>query len=94
MLPDNIKDLLKSAIQETYMLKRARLADARFGGNGRYEWETYQAHKRTINAALATIIKIETLAKNQGLSNLIEEFYGKYGSPEKLSEKAKAYGEN
>lgn len=94
MLPENIQCLLKSAIQETYMLKRARLTDAQFGGNGRYEWEAYRTHQQSIDRAYATIAKIESLAANQGLSNLIDAFYTQVGSPEKLSEKAKAYGEN
>lgn len=88
-LPENIYTRLVSAIHQTQMLSNARLTDAKFGGNGRYEAETYLSKKEGIDRAHATIAKIEDTARENGIDLIA--VYDAHGYPIDLSTAALAW---
>jgi len=86
-LPPQVRRHVECQLETLQVLSRARLTDQRFNGRGRYEAETYEHHRESVDRALQALAEFEEICKSKGIDPNVA--YAELGRPIQLSEDAR-----
>jgi len=88
-VPPRLLDHVKRQLETLAVLTRARRTDEQFGGQGRYEAETYLHHKESLELAWQRLAKFEQLCNEHRVDP--STVYAEIGEPPQLAEAARAW---